>query len=146
MNKNHGFPSNHIMCRHPVENYCKHPPTSHDWDMYYEATEHKNIMLLWMIWSWIQLPSPKATLAQSSKVPLQVMLSYSLPSCCIWTSSSNAFCHLCVSILLNNLHASCMLLHFGIHVNKATNQRYLKLYDFWWCVHLIGVPLGMKRT
>jgi len=32
---------------------------------------------------------------------------YSLPSCCIWTSSSNAFCHLCVNILLNNLHASC---------------------------------------
>jgi hypothetical protein len=88
-----------------------------------------------MIWSWIQLPSPKATLAQSSKVPLQVMLSYSLPSSCIWTSSSNAFCHLCASILLNNLHASCMHLHSGIHVNKATNQRYLKLYDFWWCVH-----------
>ncbi len=34
------------MCRHPVENYCKHPPSSHDWDMYYEATEHKNIMLV----------------------------------------------------------------------------------------------------
>jgi len=46
MNKYHGFPSNHIMCRHPVENYCKHPPSSHDWDMYYEATEHKNIMLV----------------------------------------------------------------------------------------------------